>query len=74
MLLQDWLCSAHLADSLLFLHAGGFVDWETFTEFIAGLGASPALHTLRMFIELTEEERESLDQLLDGNLLQRLFI
>ncbi|KAK7685027.1 hypothetical protein QCA50_011862 [Cerrena zonata] len=58
-LLKDWLCPRRLASSLQYLHLGGCLDWGTVAEFIAALGPSPAFHTLRICVEITEEERAS---------------
>lgn len=58
--LQDWLYPPYLAESLQYLHIGSDIIWDFVAQFIASLGASPVLHTLRMSVELTEELREYL--------------
>ena len=50
-LLDDWLHPTQLADSLQYFHGGGMMDWPSIGPFLTGLGTSPVVKTVRMFIE-----------------------
>lgn len=57
-LVRDWLVPSHLGTSLQNLHIGGAMSWRLVSRFIADLGASQVLRSLRVFIEITEDVRK----------------